>query len=187
MGKSLQLLIASLLALSVSSFAWAQQSPQQSGAQAQDATPTAAAKPASARQPAKAADKKPKKVWTNDDIPSAPDPDVPKPDFFAPDTPHPETKVGPIEKKDVVEKFRRQLTTLRAQLSATEKKISELHNFKGDNAAPSGGIDPHHGYSMTPISDQIRQLEEKKKLILANIDDVEEQARKQGIEPGQLR
>jgi uncharacterized protein (UPF0335 family) len=45
----------------------------------------------------------------------------------------------------------------------------------------------NHGYSMTPVEDQVKQLEEKKKQIQAQIDALEDQARKNGFEPGQLR
>jgi hypothetical protein len=45
----------------------------------------------------------------------------------------------------------------------------------------------HHGYYMTPVEDQVKQLEEKKKQIQAQIEAVEDQARKNGIAPGQLR
>ena len=45
----------------------------------------------------------------------------------------------------------------------------------------------HHGYYMTPMEDQVKALEEKKKQIQAQIDAVEDQARKNGFEPGLLR
>jgi hypothetical protein len=86
-----------------------------------------------------------------------------------------------------VDYYRDQLRPLQAQLDATDKKIEELRNFKADNSSASGGINPNHGYSMTPIPDQIKQLEEKKKQIQDRIDAVMDEARKKGIEPGQLR
>ena len=72
-------------------------------------------------------------------------------------------------------------------MEATDKKISQLRNFKADNTSASGGINMNHGYSMTPVEDQVKQLEEKKKQIQTQIDAVEDQARKNGFEPGQLR
>ncbi|HTG28446.1 MAG TPA: hypothetical protein VK818_09515 [Methylomirabilota bacterium] len=83
--------------------------------------------------------------------------------------------------------YRDRLHQLNNQLETIDKKISQLRNFKADNASPSGGIDMHHGYYMTPVEDQVKQLEEKKKQIQAQIEAVEDQARKNGIEPGQLR
>jgi hypothetical protein len=83
--------------------------------------------------------------------------------------------------------YRDRLHQLNNQLETIDKKISQLRNFKADNASPSGGIDMHHGYYMTPVEDQVKQLEEKKKQIQAQIEAVEDQARKNGIAPGQLR
>jgi hypothetical protein len=83
--------------------------------------------------------------------------------------------------------YRDRLHQLNNQLETIDKKISQLRNFKADNASPSGGIDMHHGYYMTPVEDQVKQLEEKKKQIQAQIEAVEDPARKNGIEPGQLR
>lgn len=40
---------------------------------------------------------------------------------------------------------------------------------------------------MTPVADQIQQLEDKKKQIQDQMDAVLDEARKKGIEPGQLR
>jgi len=45
----------------------------------------------------------------------------------------------------------------------------------------------HKGYSTEPIDDQVRKLEEKRKSLAAKMDAVFDAARKQGIEPGQLR
>ena len=86
-----------------------------------------------------------------------------------------------------VENYRDQIRQLQAQLDATDKKIDDLRNFKADNTSSSGGINPNHGYSMTPIPDQIKQLEEQKKQIQDKMDAVMDEARKKGIEPGQLR
>ncbi|MGB7281905.1 MAG: hypothetical protein WBE13_06555 [Candidatus Acidiferrum sp.] len=86
-----------------------------------------------------------------------------------------------------VQYYREQLRQLQAQLDATDKKIDDLRNFKGDNSSSSGGINPNKGYSMTPVADQIQQLEDKKKQIQDQIDAVTDEARKKGIEPGQLR
>jgi uncharacterized coiled-coil DUF342 family protein len=83
--------------------------------------------------------------------------------------------------------YRDRLHQLNNQLETINKKISELRNFKADNTSPSGGINMHHRYDMTPVEDQVKELEDKKKQIQAQIDAVEDQARKNGFEPGQLR
>jgi len=83
--------------------------------------------------------------------------------------------------------YRDRIHQLNNQLETIDKKIAELRNFKADNSSPSGGIDMHHGYYMTPMEDQVKALEEKKKQILTQIDAVQDQARKNGFEPGLLR
>jgi len=83
--------------------------------------------------------------------------------------------------------YRERLHQLNNQLETIDKKISQLRNFKADNTSPSGGIDMNHGYYMTPVEDQVKSLEEKRKQIRAQIGAVEDQARKSGFEPGQLR
>jgi len=40
---------------------------------------------------------------------------------------------------------------------------------------------------MTPVDEQVKQLEARKKQLLANIEDLEIQANKEGIEPGEIR
>ena len=43
------------------------------------------------------------------------------------------------------------------------------------------------GYVRVPVNQQIPALEEKKKKLQGQIDDLLDEARKKGIEPGQLR
>ena len=83
--------------------------------------------------------------------------------------------------------YRDRLRQLNNQLETIDKKISELQNFKADNSSPSGGINMHQRYDMTPVEEQVKELEEKKKKIKARIDAVEDLARKNGFEAGQLR
>lgn len=92
----------------------------------------------------------------------------------------------PVQDREV-QSYRERLRQLQAKLEDTDKKIEELRNFKGENTSPSGGINPHRGYYMTPIADQIKQLEEKKKQLQDQMDALTDEARKKGIEPGELR
>jgi chromosome segregation ATPase len=177
---------------------------QSSGSSQQTQTPPPAPAPATPPagktadgkdQPAKDArkdTKKPKKVWTEDDVSkidggisvvggspsSGTGQGLPQSPAASPDN----TALG-----NQIENYRDQIRQLQAQLDATDKKIDDLRNFKADNTSSSGGINPNHGYSMTPIPDQIKQLEEKKKQIQEKMDAVSDEARKKGIEPGQLR
>jgi hypothetical protein len=137
---------------------------------------------------------KPRKVWTNDEISNVGGDRAisvvgkagggdsnPPLDTFQ------KTAPGPGARDKQAAAYRERLHQLNNELETIDKKISQLRNFKGDNTSASGGINMNHGYSMTPVEDQVKQLEEKKKQIQAQIDAVEDQARKNGFEPGQLR
>lgn len=136
--------------------------------------------------------KKPKKVWTNEELSSV-EGGV-SVVGSSENSPAPEksggaernTAAGSL-KDQQIKNYRGQIQQLRAQMDAADKRIAQLKNFKGENSAPSGGINPNQGYDMVPPDEQVKQLEEKKKQLQAKIDDIEVEARKAGIEPGDLR
>ncbi len=137
--------------------------------------------------------KKPKKVWTEDDISKVGNGGISvvgdsSPSSASKSSSEPSGSGSENSKQNYeVQYYREQLHQLQAQLDAIDKKLENLRNFKGDNTSVSGGINPNNGYTMTPVSDQIKQLEDKKKQIQGQIDTVTDEARKKGIEPGQLR
>jgi hypothetical protein len=159
-------------------------------AQQAPAQPPAAAQKTDAEDKSK---KKPKKVWTNDEIGSVKGSVSVVGDSSSSgndsntSTHSKKPSGGDSPKEQQIASYRDQLRQLQGQMDATEKKISELRNFKAENTSSSGGINLKQGYSMTPVADQIKQLEEKKKQIQFKIDAVEDDARKNGIDPGQLR
>jgi len=137
---------------------------------------------------------KPKKVWTNDEVSNVGgDGAISVVGKAGAGDSNPsssnlqKTAAGSSAREKQAAAYRDRIHQLNNQLETIDKKISQLRNFKADNSSPSGGIDMHHGYYMTPMEDQVKQLEEKKKQIQAQIDAVEDQARKNGFEPGQLR
>jgi hypothetical protein len=136
--------------------------------------------------------KKPKKVWTEDDISKVGGSISVVGDSnssnLGGNSPHSAgSGSGDSEQSKLIASYRDQIQGLEAQLDATDKKLDDLRNFKGDNSSASGGINPSQGYSMTPIADQIKQLEDQKKQIQDKMDAVLDEARKKGIESGQLR
>jgi hypothetical protein len=167
-----------------------------SGSQATSDTakPTTQSSGTSTQTTTEKAKTKPKKVWTNDEISNVGgngaisvvgktgggDSNPPSDNFQ-------KTAPGSVARDKQAATYRDRLHQLNNELEATDKKISQLRNFKADNTSASGGINMNHGYSMTPVEDQVKQLEEKRKQIQAQIDAVEDQARKNGFEPGQLR
>jgi hypothetical protein len=208
------LILASVLIL-VSAFACAAQStgsgapapsePSKPSAQSQSSAPAApqpAAPTANANAPKDQSSdkdqtkKKPKKVWTNEemstvrgDISVVGDPAQAgsSTDSQQANTASDSGKGRNSERARAIATYREQLRQLREQQDGIDKKIAEFRNFKADNASPSGGINVRNRYSMTPTEDQIRQLEDKKKQIQVKVDAIEEEARKNGIEPGELR
>jgi hypothetical protein len=163
---------------------------QTSSSDANAASPKAQA---SDRDPTK---KKPKKVWTNEEMSTMhgiisvvgnPEQANAYSDSRKWNNDSDSGNGNDLEREKVVANYREQLRQLREQQDDIDKKIADYRNFKADNASPSGGINTRTRYSMTPAEDQIRQLEEKKKQIQAKIDAIEEEARKNGIEAGELR
>jgi len=91
------------------------------------------------------------------------------------------------QRRGKILQYRAAIGELRKKIDAADQRISQLKNFKAEDSSPSGGINPNRGYNMIPLDEQVKQLEAKKKQWLGNIDDVENQAKKEGIEPGDLR
>jgi DNA repair exonuclease SbcCD ATPase subunit len=86
-----------------------------------------------------------------------------------------------------IQRYRAAIADLRKKIDAADQRISQLKNFKADDRSPNGGINPNGRYNMIPLDEQVKQLEAKKKQLEANIEDMENQAKKEGIEPGELR
>ena len=180
-----------LLALAVVCSAQAQDPANKDSSSAKPAAPADKTAP---KQDAQATPekKKPKKVWTNDEVATLPGKIsvVGQPNQGVEHKR--ETEVGSSSDKgngqeSQIDSYRQQIGELRIQIDAADQRITELKNFKGENASPTGGINPNQGYNMVPVEDQIKQLEAKKKKLQGQIDDLENDARKNGIDPGKLR
>lgn len=136
--------------------------------------------------------KKPKKVWTNDELSTVSGGISVVGDSSASSSTS--TSRKPIqsnssgtEKEQRIAAYRDQIQQLRDQIDEADKKINDLRNFKADNTSPTGGLNMNKGYNMVPLEEQIKQLEDQKKKLQAKIEAVEDDARKNGIEAGQLR
>lgn len=171
----------------------------QTMAQTQDSTSAASSNqaPATAKTPSAEGEKKPadgtkpKKVWTNDEVGSL------KGDVSVVGTNRPaESKTQSARngagaeadaRREKIARYRAAIAELRKKIGAADQRITQYKNFKAEDSSPNGGINPNRGYSMVPLDEQVKQLEEKKKQWLASIEDLENQAKKDGIEPGELR
>ena len=86
-----------------------------------------------------------------------------------------------------VRQYRDAIEQLRSQIAQADARIAQLKDFKAENTTPSGGISLNKGYNMVPPEEQVKQLEERKKQCQSKIGDLENEARKEGIDPGELR
>lgn len=189
-------LFSSALLISATSVTFASPSSKPAGQSTSEAAKPETQSPTAADPGfAEGARKKPKKVWTNDEISKVGGQgsisvvgNTTETSAKASSKGAPAKSAGAASVKErQVANYRNQLGQLQNQLETIEKQISELRNFKAENTGASAGININRGYSMTPVEDQVKSLEEKKKQIQAQISNIEDAARKDGIEPGELR
>jgi hypothetical protein len=154
-------------------------------AQSPDATPPAPA--TTSPDSTKPADeKKPKKVWTNENMPNT----NTAVSVVGDSKNSSKGKSSPGQPADAqyISNVRKQLEKLQSQMDDTTKQIADLTNFsKGDPSSNASGIQLDHKYAREPIEVQIRSLEEKKKDLQTKYDALLDEARKKGVDPGQLR
>jgi hypothetical protein len=189
-------LFSTTVLLLATSVMYASQSSTPAGQSTTDAAKPVAQPPAGSDHGSPdAAGKKPKKVWTNDEISNVGGAGSISVVGKEADTNAKGSSKGNSSKstrassakENQPDSYRSRLRQLHNQLETTEKQISDLRNFNGESTGTSGGVDMNRGYSRTSVEDQIKILEEKKKQIQAQIGDIEDEARKDGIEPGDLR
>jgi chromosome segregation ATPase len=136
--------------------------------------------------------RKPKKVWTNDEVANLPGKvsvvgQANQRVEYGRGAEYDSSSHEGDSQKSQIDNYRQQIGELHNQIDAADQRIAQLKNFKGENNSPTGGINPNKGYNMVPLEDQIKQLEAKKKKLQGQIDDLENEARKNGIDPGKLR
>jgi hypothetical protein len=130
--------------------------------------------------------KKTKKLWTNDNLSDANG----AVSVVGNSKPTSNTKSHPAKPADAqyIASVRKQLDKLNGQLTDIDKQIADLTNFsKGEPPTSSSGMKVGKGYNRDPIDVQIHALQEKKKELQSKIDALLDEARKKGVEPGQLR
>ena len=144
--------------------------------------PPPASKPQDAAASTEA--KKTKKVFTNEDLSKTNGKisvvgeakEQPKPAAPATATPQ------------YIAALRKQLEKLGRQLEDVNKQITDLKNFNaGEPSTRASGVQLDKRYEREPIEVQIRALEDKNKDLKSKIDALYDEARKKGVEPGDLR
>lgn len=151
--------------------------------------------PASAQNPAQPANpaadsptadnaKAPKKIWTNDNIH-----DVAGPVSVVGQKNSTRGRTGENRAADpaTVAGLKQSLEKLQSQLSDTNKELESFKRFLSGEAVTTGGVETNHGISRIPVPQQIASLEAKKKKLEEQIDSLLDEARKKGVEPGELR
>lgn len=127
---------------------------------------------------------KPKKVWTNENLSGASG----TVSVVGDPKSKPKTTSSKPADAQYIASTRKQLEKLQSQIADADKQITDLTNFsKGEPSTDAGGIKLNKGYNREPIEVQIHVLQEKKKDLQAQIDALLDEARKKGVEPGQLR
>jgi hypothetical protein len=154
-------------------------------AQSQDSSATAP--PAPSQDSATPAEtKKPKKMWTNENLSGA------SGTVSVVGDPKNATKPKSAPSKPVdaqyVASVRNQLAKFQGQINDIDKQLVDLKNFsEGEPSTSAGGLKLHKSYSTEPIEAQMRALRDKKKDLESKIDALLDEARKKGVESSQLR
>src|SRR6267154_2131227 len=154
-------------------------------AQSQEATaPPPAATSQDSAPPSEA--KKPKKVWTNEDIPHSPGAVSVVGDPKSKPQPAPAAK--PAANAQYVASVRKQLEKLQGQIADIDKQLVDLKNFsEGEPSTSASGVKMNKNYSREPIEVQMRALASQKKDLESKVDALLDEARKKGVESSQLR
>lgn len=123
---------------------------------------------------------KPKKIYTNDDIQPAASEATTRPANAS-------TQPGKDRNAGLARTMRAKLQKLAAQINDADKQIGDLKRFQAGELSGDAGRQLHKAYRTTPIPEQIAKLEEKKRQLQAQVEAIYDEARKEGILPGELR
>jgi hypothetical protein len=157
------------------------------GAAAQAPATNPPAPTAPAQNPAPPPDtKKPKKVWTEENLSDAHGTISVVGDSKGGSKGKPSS--GKPADAQYIASVRKQLEKYKEQIADIDKQLVDLKNFSsGEPSTGASGIRLNKSYDREPIEVQIRALQEKKKDLEAKSDALLDEARKRGVEPGQLR
>jgi len=86
-----------------------------------------------------------------------------------------------------VERIRKNLEKLQKQVDDIKKQLATYKAFLEGEPVSGSGYQIDKGYGRIPVEQQVLMLEKKKKDLESQIDEQLDEARKKGIDPGQLR
>ena len=126
----------------------------------------------------------PKKVWTNENLSQSGG----KVSVIG-DTRNQKYTMTPAKPADpaTISRIRESLDKLQGQLENVNKQLTAFREFQEGEPVVKGSEDAQKGYSRMPVNQQMTVLQEKRKKLETQIDALFDEARKKGIDPGQLR
>jgi hypothetical protein len=124
----------------------------------------------------------PKKVWTNDDLGGGRSSN-------GGSKSNQKYQMTPSKPADpaTVARLKANLEKLQGELDEVNRKLQAYKQFQEGEPVSIGGQEVKAGYIRTPVNQQMSGLQDKKKKLEGQLDDLWEEARKKGVEPGQLR
>lgn len=128
--------------------------------------------------------KKPKKVWTNENLSGA--------NGVVSVVGDSKSKPKPASSKPAnapyVASVRKQLDKLQGEIADIDKQLVDLKNFSaGEPSTSASGIKLNKSYEREPIEVQMRALQDKKKDLESKLDALLDEARKKGVDSSELR
>ena len=163
-------------------------SAQQTPTPPQNPAPAAGATPAPPAPPTK----KSKKVWTDDDLSTLSGASISV--VGAPaqpgknSLPHPNSETArEAAREKTIARLREAVRRLHADLAQLDKQIAELRSFQQGTPSSSPGLPRNRLPNSASPEEQLRQLAAKRTQLQAQLDSLEEAARKAGLSPGDLR
>lgn len=145
------------------------------------------ARPQPQNSPSTTDAKKPKKVLTNEDLSNSTGKISVVGNGQSDSGNKPKAAAPKAATAQYVASVRNQLEKLLKQMVDVDKQIADLKNFKaGEPSTNSSGVQLDRRYEREPIEVQIRALQAKRKDLQAKIDALYDEARKKGVESGEL-
>src|ERR1700740_3096184 len=128
--------------------------------------------------------KKPKKVWTNEDLSGAKG----AVSVVGDSKNKPKTSPSKPANDQYVASVRKQLDKLQGQIADIDQQLVDLKNFsEGEPSTSASGLKLNKNHDREPIEVQMRALQDQKKDLRAKMDTLLDEARKKGVESSQLR
>src|SRR5712692_1794928 len=152
-----------------------------------------AAAPAQTPSAQKPPEKKAKKVWTNDDIDllrgatgGVTVSGTPSAVGVAVEEKPAEKEKPPAEEKDP-KTYRQKLVPLRAELEQLDAQIKQMRVQLTNPTQASNAVDLSHTSAAMRPEVALNELEQKRRQVQQKISDLEDEARRSGIAPGDIR